>query len=77
MDLPKFLLGDNTDYTDDIFVIHTHFPRFIIDLATDDVTILEDVKESEQADLESEMEHLVQQAYEFYDREIQRFDDPS
>lgn len=29
MELPKFLLGDNTDFPDAIFVIHTEFPRFI------------------------------------------------
>ncbi len=73
MDLPKFLLGDNTDYSDEVFIIHTDFPRFIINLANDDITLLEDVKEAEQADLESEMEQLIQQAYDFYDREIERF----
>ena len=32
MELPKFLLGDNTDFPDDIFVIHLDYPRFIINL---------------------------------------------
>ncbi len=75
MDLPKFLLGDNTDYSEEVFIIHTDFPRFIINLANDDITLLEDVKDSEQADLEAEMEQLIQQAYDFYDREIQRFNE--
>ena len=30
MELPKFLLGDNTDYPTAIFVVHTEYPRFII-----------------------------------------------
>ena len=34
---PKFLLGDNTDYPDAIFIIHTEFPRFILNLANDEV----------------------------------------
>ncbi|MBS9767295.1 MAG: hypothetical protein KGV44_07120 [Flavobacteriaceae bacterium] len=75
MDLPKFLLGDNTDYSEEVFIIHTDFPRFIINLANDDITLLEDVKDSEQADLEAEMKQLIQQAYDFYDREIQRFNE--
>ncbi len=74
MDLPKFLLGDNTDFAEDIFIIHTEFPRFIINLKNDDITLLDSVKDSEQEDLESEMEQLIQQSYDFYDREVQRFD---
>ena len=42
MEFPKFLLGDNTDYSDAIFVIHTEFPRFIINLENDEVEWLED-----------------------------------
>lgn len=30
MELPKFLLGDNTDFPEDIFIIHLDYPRFII-----------------------------------------------
>ena len=37
MEVPKFLLGDNTDYPDDIFVIHTEFPRCIINLKDDEI----------------------------------------
>ena len=32
MTLPKFLLGDNTDHPEDIFIIHTEYPQFIINL---------------------------------------------
>ena len=32
MELPKFILGDNTDYPEAIFIVHTEFPRFIINL---------------------------------------------
>jgi len=37
MSFPKFLLGDNTDFPDSIFVIHTEFPRFIINPENDEV----------------------------------------
>lgn len=75
MSLPKFLLGDNTDFSDEIFIIHTEFPRFIVNLATDDIELFEEVNQSEQSDLEEEMKKLMQQAYEFYDREINRFEE--
>ena len=36
MSLPKFILGDNTEFPNAIYVIHTEFPRFIINLENDD-----------------------------------------
>ena len=32
MELPKFLLADNTDYPTAIFIVHTEFPRFVLNL---------------------------------------------
>ena len=32
MNLPKFLLADNSQFPEDIFVLHTEFPRFMINL---------------------------------------------
>jgi hypothetical protein len=75
MEFPKFLLGDNTDYPDAIFVIHTEFPRFIINLANDEVEWLEEFDAEDQKELESEAENLIEQATTFYDREIERYDD--
>ncbi|EMQ95455.1 MULTISPECIES: hypothetical protein [Xanthomarina] len=75
MDFPKFLLGDNTDYPTAIFVIHTEFPRFIINLENDDVEWLEDFDQHDQKELEMEAESLIQQATDFYDREISRYED--
>ena len=75
MDFPKFLLGDNTDYPDAIFVVHTEFPRFIINLENDEVEWLEDFDTSDEKELSSEAERLIQQANEFYDREISRYEE--
>ena len=74
MELPKFLLGDNTDFPDDIFIIHLDFPQFIINLKDDEVEILEDVEGEDEKELESEMEHLITLAGEFYDREMERYE---
>ena len=75
MELPKFILGDNTDYPDAIFVIHTEFPRFIINLENDEVEWFEDFDQHDQKQLELETEDLIQQATGFYDREVARYDD--
>jgi hypothetical protein len=74
MDFPKYLLGDNSDYPDAIFVIHTEFPRFIINLEDDEVEWLEDFDKEDQKELEAEAENLIQGATDFYYREIARYD---
>jgi len=74
MNFPKFLLGDNTDYPNAIFVIHTEFPRFIINLENDEVEWLEEFDKSDEKELSSEAENLFQEANDFYDREIERYD---
>ncbi|WP_025742563.1 hypothetical protein [Aquimarina pacifica] len=74
MDFPKFLLGDNTDYPDDIFIIHTEFPRCIINLANDEVEWLEEFDKNEESELLEETENLLKAANDFYDREIERYD---
>lgn len=75
MDFPKFLLGDNTDFPDAIFVVHTEYPRFIINLQDDEVEWLEDFDQNDEKELATEAEDLITQANEFYDREVSRYDD--
>ncbi|RAR75465.1 hypothetical protein [Flavobacterium aciduliphilum] len=75
MQLPKFVLADNSDFPDDIFVIHLDFPRFIINLKDDEVEFLDDIEEEDQTELESEMEHLIVLAGEFYDKEMEAFEE--
>ena len=75
MQLPKFILGDNTDFPDAIFIIHTDFPRFIINLENDEVEWFEEFDDEDQKELESEMENLIQAAADFYDREIARYEE--
>lgn len=74
MQLPKFVLADNSDYPDDIFVIHLDFPRFIINLKDDEVEFLEDLEGEDETELESEMEHLITLAGEFYDKEMDAYE---
>jgi hypothetical protein len=75
MDFPKFLLGDNTDYPTAIFVVHTEYPRFIINLENDEVEWLEDFSQEDEKELEAEAENLIEQATVFYDREVSRYEE--
>ncbi|RMZ50187.1 hypothetical protein EB822_09690 [Flavobacteriaceae bacterium PRS1] len=75
MNLPKFILGDNTDLPNAIFVIHTEFPRFIINLENDDIEWLEEFDEYDENQLLSETENVIKEASAFYDREVGRYND--
>ncbi len=72
MTLPKFLLGDNTDHPDDIFVVHTEFPQFIINLVNDEIEWMDDLQGDEE-ELAIEIAQLVEEASLFYDREMERY----
>jgi len=73
MEFPKYLLADNTDFPDAIFVVHTQFPRFIINLQDDEVEWLEDFDANDEKELASEAEILIEEASQFYDREVERY----
>ncbi|PZW37938.1 hypothetical protein LX95_02730 [Mesonia algae] len=75
MEFPKYLLADNTDFPDAIFVVHTQFPRFIINLQDDEVEWLEDFDANDEKELASEAEILIEEASQFYDREVERYQD--
>jgi len=75
MEFPKYLLADNTDYPEAVFVVHTQFPRFIINLQDDEVEWLEDFDSHDEEELASEAETLIEEASQFYDREVERYQD--
>ena len=75
MSLPKFILGDNTDYPNAIYVIHTEFPRFIINLENDEVEWFEDFDEEDEKELETETANMIALATAFYDAEIAKYDE--
>jgi hypothetical protein len=72
--IPKFLLGDNSDLPDAVFVIHTEFPRFILDLDAEEVEWLDEVDVKEEEELSDELMQLIDQAQDFYERELDRYE---
>lgn len=71
MELPRFLLADNSDF-EDAFVLHTEFPRFLINVNTDEVEWYDDVEDEE--DLENTVKNLMDEAFAFFENEIQAYE---
>ena len=70
MDPPKFLIADNSSLQNVIFIIHTEYPRFIMNVNNDEVHWLEDFDKKDEEILHFELEQLIQDAFDFYDKEI-------
>ena len=70
MKLPKFLLADNSSLQNVIFIIHTEYPRFIMNITNDEVHWLEDFDKKDEEILNFESEQLINDALSFYDKEI-------
>lgn len=75
MALPKFILGDNSDFPNAIYVIHTEFPRFIINLEDDELEWFEDFDEDDENELETETANAIKLATEFYDNEVSKYNE--
>ena len=51
MELPKFLIADNSSLKDDLFIVHTEYPRFILNVSNDEIHWLEEFENEDQAEL--------------------------
>ncbi len=74
MDLPKFLLADNSNFPEDIFVLHTEFPRFLINLKDDEIEWFEDLSGEREDDIADEVSNLIEAASLFYDKQIEGYE---
>jgi len=74
MDLPKFLIADNSELKEAIFVLHTQYPRFLLNVANDEIHWMEEFEKEDKAELESQTASLIEQALQFYDKEIENFE---
>jgi len=80
MKIPKFLVGDNTECPDAVFIIHTESPRFILNLDNDDVKWLDDdlpeiLGTDDEAELTTAISELLALADEFYQKEIDKYEE--
>ena len=70
MDLPKFLIADNSSLKDDLFVVHTDYPRFVLNISNDEVHWLEEFDKEDKSSLASESKSLIELALAFFDSEM-------
>jgi len=73
MDFPKFLVADNTDLPDAVYIVHTEFPAFILNLENGEVKWLDDITDESEGDLTKTLEGLIAEAEDFYTREVERY----
>lgn len=73
MNLPDFLVADNTDMPDEIFILHTQYPRFIWSVTSDEVEWIDELK-GEEEELIAEIANLLESAEAFYEREMARLE---
>ena len=70
MSLPIFLLADNSNHPEDIFVLHTEYPRLLMNLRDDSVEFYEDLSGENEQELTNEISNLIEAATKFYDLEM-------
>ena len=74
MDLPKFLIADSSELKDTLFIIHTSYPRFFLNVINDEIHWMEEFEKEDKLELESQTARLVEEALLFYDQEIENFE---
>ncbi|MCX8744286.1 hypothetical protein J3U68_02540 [Snodgrassella sp. B3882] len=72
MELPKFLMADNSDFPLDLFVVHTENPRFILNVKEDEVKCFDKLEGDEEEAL-NELDSLIIQAFVFCESEIRKY----
>ena len=70
MNVPKFLLSSNSDLPKKLFVVHTEYPRFILNIINDEIFWLEEFDENDIKEIKNQTQILINQALDFYDNEI-------
>lgn len=73
MKTPEFLFADNTA-VDTVFIVHTVFPRFVLNVKDDEMEIWDEIPEEDLSQVQAELVALTQRALAFYDREIDDID---
>ena len=71
MELPKFLIADNSAFQDALFIVHTEYPRFILNVSNDEIHWLEEFEKEDQVELEEESTALIKAAFDFFDSEME------
>ena len=74
MEVPKFLIADNSSLQDELFVLHTAYPRFLLNVSNDDILWLEEFSQDDKIELEKVAQELIEEALAFFDSEIENME---
>ena len=74
MDVPKFLIADSSELENTIFVLHTAYPRFLINVINDEIHWMEEFEKEDREELESQITQLIVEALSYYDKEIKNLE---
>lgn len=75
MQTPKFLLADNSAFPNKLYIIHTDFPRFLLDVETEEIDWFDDLEEDSEVDLQTEIADLLELAFDFFEQEMNSYQD--
>ena len=71
MEVPKYLIEDNSTLEEEIFVLHMEYPRFLLNVSNDDILWLEEFTKEDEDELSKVTESLIDEALVFFDSEIE------
>lgn len=75
MKLPKFLLADNSEFPEDLFVVHTEYPRFVLNVEEEEVEWFDDLDGEDEETMADEATKVVEQAFKWCDDELNKYED--
>lgn len=80
MKTPKFLLADNSNFPDAVFILHTEEPAFLLNLENGEILWFDDslpeiLGTDDEAELKTAVDKLIDQAESFYDEEVQKLEE--
>lgn len=75
METPKFLIADSSEFPEKIYILHTDFPRFLLDIENEEVEWFDALEEEPDVELETEIADLLEMAYEFFDKEMDSYEE--
>lgn len=71
---PKYLIADNSKHPNSLFIVHTEYPRFILNISNDDIFWLEEFTKEDEKEVLDNSESWIENALKFYDSEIKQLE---
>ena len=71
---PKYLIADNSKHPNSLFIVHTEYPRFILNISNDDIFWLEEFTKEDEKEVSDNSESWIENALKFYDSEIKQLE---